>query len=55
LSWPSGTNSYYLEYTTNLASGIWISNPVTPSIMNGFNVVTQGIGGAGGRFFRLSQ
>jgi hypothetical protein len=55
LSWPSSTNGYYLEYTTNLASGIWISNPVPPATVNGFNVVTQAVGGPGSMFFRLSQ
>jgi hypothetical protein len=55
LSWPGSVSGYHLEYTTNLASGIWISNPVPPSIVNGSNVVTQPIGGAGSEFFRLSQ
>jgi PA14 domain len=55
LRWPGSVSGYYLEYTTNLASGIWISNPIPPSIVNGSNVVTQPIGGTGSEFFRLSQ
>jgi hypothetical protein len=53
LSWPVNASGYYLEYTTNLASGIWISNPVSPATVNGFNVVTQAVSNAGNKFFRL--
>jgi hypothetical protein len=53
LSWPVGAAGYYLEYTTNLASGVWLSNPVAPSTVNGFNIVTQAISGGGSKFFRL--
>jgi hypothetical protein len=53
LSWPVSANGYYLEYTTNLASGIWISNPASPATVNGFNVVTQAVSNTGNKFFRL--
>jgi hypothetical protein len=53
LSWPNNTSGYYLEYTTNLASGIWVSNQVAPVTVNGLNVVTQGVSGTGSKFFRL--
>ncbi len=53
LSWPASAGGYYLEYTTNLASGVWFSNPVTPATINGTNVVTQSIGASGNKFFRL--
>jgi len=55
LSWPTTASNYYLEYTTNLASGIWISNPIPPTTVNGTNVVTQGIGTNSSVFFRLTQ
>ena len=53
LSWPVSADGYYLEYTTNLSSGIWFSNPVAPGTVNGFNVVTQSVSGGGNKFFRL--
>jgi hypothetical protein len=52
LSWPVNASGYYLEYTTNLASGIWYSNPITPGTLGGFNVVTQAVG-TGNKYFRL--
>ena len=53
LTWPVSAEGYYLEYTTNLSSGIWFSNPVAPGTVNGFNVVTQAINGGGSKYFRL--
>lgn len=53
LSWPVTAGGYYLEYTTNLASGIWLSNPVSPATVNGYNVVTQSVSNTGNEFFRL--
>ena len=53
LSWPVSANGYYLESTTNLVSGIWVSNPVTPATINDFNVVTQSVSNVGNKFFRL--
>jgi hypothetical protein len=53
LSWPVSAGGYYLEYTTNLASGIWLSNPVSPATVNGYNVVTQSVSNTGNEFFRL--
>jgi hypothetical protein len=53
LQWPGAATGYYLEYTTNLASGTWISNPAAASVINGNNVVSQSIGTNGNRFFRL--
>jgi hypothetical protein len=55
LGWPSAASGYYLEYTTNLASGVWVSNPVPPVTVNGSNVVTESIAGSGSKFFRLAQ
>jgi hypothetical protein len=55
LIWPGSATGYYLEYTTNLASGIWISNSIAPSTVNGSNVVTQPIDDTGSKFFRLAQ
>jgi hypothetical protein len=54
LSWPESTAGYYLEYTTNLASGLWISNSIPPVIVNGNNTITEPIG-SGSKFFRLAQ
>jgi len=53
LSWPVSAKGYYLEYTTNLPSGIWISNPVSPATVGGFDVVTQSVSNVGNKFFRL--
>ena len=53
LSWSGSATGYYLEYTTNLASGLWISNPAAPSVVNGTNFITQPVGGEGNVFFRL--
>ncbi len=53
LSWPVSASGYYLESTTNLASGIWVSNPVAPATVNGFNVLTQSVNNVGNKFFRL--
>jgi hypothetical protein len=55
LSWPVSATGYYLEYTTNLASGIWISNSIPPATVNGYNVVTPVIDAADSKFFRLAQ
>jgi len=52
LSWPGTSSGYYLEYSTNLASGIWYSNLVVPGTVGGFNVITQAVGD-GNRYFRL--
>ena len=54
LSWPVSAVGYYLEYTTNLATGLWISNTVPPVIINGNNTFTEPIG-PGNIFFRLAQ
>jgi hypothetical protein len=53
LSWSGSASGYYLEYTTNLAAGIWISNSVAPTSLNGTNFITQPVSGTGNRFFRL--
>jgi hypothetical protein len=53
LSWSGSASGYYLEYTTNLASGIWISNTVTPNVVNGTNFITQPVSGTGNRYYRL--
>ncbi len=53
LSWPASATGYYLEFTTNLASGIWISNPATPATLNGTNLITQTVSNTGNKFFRL--
>jgi hypothetical protein len=52
LSWPGNANGYYLEYSTNLSSGIWYSNLAVPGTAGGFNVITQAVG-EGNRYFRL--
>ena len=55
LLWPdSGSTGYYLEYSTNLASGLWFSNPAPPSLVGGTNTFTQTISN-GVRFFRLHK
>jgi hypothetical protein len=54
LSWPSSAGGFYIEYSTNLASGIWYSNPVTPVLSGGSYQVTLPIG-SDNRFFRLIQ
>jgi hypothetical protein len=55
LSWPVGSAGFHLEYTTNLASGIWVSNSVPPMTQNGYNTVTEIIDDAESKFFRLAQ
>jgi hypothetical protein len=52
LSWPGNASGYYLEYSTNLSSGIWYSNVVAPGTVGGLNVITQAVG-EGNRYFRL--
>jgi hypothetical protein len=55
LSWPVGSAGFHLEYTTNLASGIWVSNSVPPVTENGYNIVTVILDVADSKFFRLAQ
>jgi len=53
-SWPSGSSVYALEYTTNLTSRVWTLDPIAPSSVEGFNVITQTIS-SGNMFFRLHK
>jgi hypothetical protein len=55
LSWPVGSAGFHLEYTTNLASGVWVSNSVPPVTQNGYNTVTESIDDAESKFYRLAQ
>jgi Concanavalin A-like lectin/glucanases superfamily/PA14 domain len=52
LSWGTNTAGYYLESTTNLGSGIWVSNALPPTVIgrsNTLNIPT----GTNNQFFRL--
>ena len=54
LSWPTAPG-FYLESTTNLNSPTtWISNSISPVVVNGQNIVTNPIAGHQ-KFFRLQQ
>jgi hypothetical protein len=35
LLWPTNDPAVKLEYATNLPASTWISNPISPSIVNG--------------------
>lgn len=53
LRWPSGVAGQTLQSTTNLASPIvWSGVTPGPSVVNGFNTVTNPIS-SGARFYRL--
>jgi len=52
VSWPGGNSGYYLESTTNLLGGVWVSNTLTPVTVGGTNTVTLPIG-TNNQFFRL--
>ena len=55
LQWPdNGSAGYFLEYSTNLASGLWYSNPATPTLVSGTNTIIQTISN-GVRYFRLHK
>jgi hypothetical protein len=52
LSWPIGVNDFNLEYTTNLASGIWLpENTQVVDMLTEHAVTVES--GTGARFFRL--
>ena len=52
LSWPIAVQDFNLEYTTNLASGIWL--PESSQIVNTLTEHTVTVeSGPGARFFRL--
>ena len=53
VSWTAASLNYYLESNTNLSTANWISNAVTPAIINDRKVVTNGI--SGNRLFRLKR
>ncbi len=55
LSWPVGSSGFHVEYTTNLASGVWVSDTTTPVTQNGYNTVTESIDDADSKFYRLAQ
>lgn len=53
LSWPTNVPGFYLESTSNLKSPAnWISNSISPAVVNSLNVVTNPITGQQ-QFFRL--
>jgi hypothetical protein len=55
LSWPTNFPAFNLEFATNLASpAVWQTNPTTPAVIGGQNVVTNPIS-AKRQFFRLVQ
>jgi len=54
LAWGTNTRGFALEYTTNLASPNWTSNPASPPIVNGQYTVTNPPTGAR-KFFRLKK
>jgi hypothetical protein len=55
LTWPTNFPAFSLEFATNLASPIvWQTNPTTPAVIGGLNVVTNPILSTH-QFFRLKQ
>jgi uncharacterized repeat protein (TIGR03803 family) len=54
LSWPQDAEGFILQSTTNLVSPVWITNSLTPDVVNGQNTVTNPVSGTQ-QFFRLSQ
>jgi hypothetical protein len=52
LAWPTNTAGYYLESATNLASGLWVSNSLPPTVVGGSNTIYIPIG-TNDQFFRL--
>jgi len=53
-SWPSTSGGFAVQYSTNLSSGIWYTDSVTPVLSNGTYNVTLLINGSS-RFFRLAH
>lgn len=54
LNWPTSAAGFALQSTTRLDSPAWTTNSLTPSIVNGQNVVTLQISG-NQQFFRLAK
>jgi hypothetical protein len=54
LLWPTNDPAFKLEYATNLSPSIWISNPISPSIVNGKYDLTIGPTNRF-RFYRLKK
>lgn len=55
LSWPTNFPAFALEVATNLAlTSIWKTNPASPVVVGGLNVVTNPVSGKG-QFYRLAQ
>jgi hypothetical protein len=53
LSWATNFNGLTLQSSTNLSSPVWAPVALTPSVVNGQNVVTNPISGKQ-QFYRLS-
>ena len=55
LTWPTNFPAFILEFATNLASStVWQTNPITPVVIAGLNVVTNPISSKH-QFYRLTQ
>jgi hypothetical protein len=54
ISWPTNSANFVLEYSTNLADAVWMPVGITPSVVNGFKVVTNPPT-ADSMFFRLDK
>ena len=54
LTWPSASGGFSVQYSTNLSSGAWFSESVTPVLNHGTYSVTLPLGGDS-RFFRLAN
>jgi hypothetical protein len=55
LTWPTNFPAFNLEFATNLASPtVWQTNPTTPAVIGGLNVVTNPISSKH-QFYRLTQ
>jgi Peptidase C10 family len=52
LSWPTNLAGFTVQYTTNLPPVTWTSNPVTPVVLDGQNIVSNVLTG-NAMFFRL--
>jgi hypothetical protein len=51
-SWATNAAGYYLESTTNLASGAWVSNSLPATVIGGSNILNIPVG-TNDQFFRL--
>ncbi len=54
LSWPTNSNGFTLQSTTNLLSPVWVTNSLGRVTVNGLKTVPNPISGAP-QFYRLKK